>query len=90
MFVVKNHTGSVDSYVTSEINQMRANANSATPTNSLMRRERVDSATVYSMVVVLKEISIIFIPNYPRSLQGVTSPFSLDDEKILLISLAPS
>ena len=43
--VVKNHTGSVGSCVTSEISQMSASANSATPTNSLIRRDNVDSGT---------------------------------------------
>src|SRR5262245_29965672 len=43
--VVKNHTGSDGSCVTSEMSQISASANSATPTNSLIRREKVDSAT---------------------------------------------
>src|SRR6185436_18714913 len=43
--VVKNHTGSVASWVTSAISQIRASAKSATPTNSLMRRDKVDSGT---------------------------------------------
>jgi hypothetical protein len=46
--VVKNQTGSVGSWVTSEINQISASAKSATPRNSLIRLERVDSFTIYS------------------------------------------
>ena len=42
---MKNHTGSVGSCVTSEISQISASANSATPTNSLIRRDNVDSGT---------------------------------------------
>src|SRR5690349_4740916 len=44
--LLKNHTGSVGSQVTSETTQSRATANRATPRNSLARREREDAVTV--------------------------------------------
>ena len=41
---LKNQTGSLASYVASEISQSSATANSATPKNSLTRRDRIDPA----------------------------------------------
>src|SRR5688572_2438570 len=43
--VVKNHTGSVGSWLTSEMSQISPAANSATPMNSLRRRDNVESFT---------------------------------------------
>src|SRR5690606_8484477 len=43
--VLKNQTGSVGSYETSAMSQIRAVAKSATPRNSLRRRDSADSAT---------------------------------------------
>src|SRR5215510_9058875 len=44
-FVVKNHTGSVGSYVTSAMSQVSASPNNATPRNSLIRRDSLDSTS---------------------------------------------
>src|SRR5688572_3350006 len=43
--VVKNQTGSVGSWLTSEMSQISPTAKSATPRNSLRRRDNVDSFT---------------------------------------------
>src|SRR5687768_10212103 len=43
--VVKNHTGSVASWLTSEMSQISPTAKSATPRNSLRRRDSVESFT---------------------------------------------